>query len=250
MSQTFTSIFHYPIGWWKSDTASVPRQRPFGRQEATCRIVSPETTWKKISNAAECQCSDYASFTCLLRLPPKSLHSCMKLWVSCWPIASTSRSITSPAMLTWRPGAPAAQDRDPQAFVTRVFRRWSGTISRPITRHRMGILTAVLGLSSPRQIRSRCSGGWRTSSVSPGRTWARSTGRTFQALIAWSRASLSGLTASQWRFGPRPQILSMSTRSRSLNGCFIATGMSTASGDRQRLSHSSPCSFDAYMGVK
>ena len=97
--------------------------------------------------------------------------------------------------------------------MTRVFRRWSGTISRPITRRRMGILTAVLGLSSPRQIRSRCSGGWRT--------------RTFQAWIAWSRASLSGLTASQWRSGLRPRTLSMSTRSRSLNGCFIATGMST-----------------------
>ena len=36
------------------------------------------------------------------------------------------------AMLTWRAIGPAALSRDPLAFVTRVSRRWSGTISRPI----------------------------------------------------------------------------------------------------------------------
>ena len=71
--------------------------------------------------------------------------------------------------------------------MTRVSRRWSGTISRPITQHRMEIPTAVRRLSLLRQIRSHCSGGWRTGSASPGRTWARSTGNLFQAWIAWSR---------------------------------------------------------------
>ena len=122
------------IVWWRSDTASVLPQRPFERLEATCRTVSPETTWKMISNAVECQCSEYASFTCPLRLPAKSPLSCTRLWALCWPIASTSRSTTSPAMLTWRAIAQAAQNRDPPAFVTRVSRRWSGTISRPTPR--------------------------------------------------------------------------------------------------------------------
>ena len=129
-------------------------------------------------------------------------------------------------MLTWRAIAQAAQNRDPPAFVTRVSRRWSGTISRPTPRHRMVIPITVLGLSLPRQTRSRCSGGWRTSSASPGRTWARSTGRTFQAWTAWSRASLSGRIASQWRYGSKPRTLSTSTRFVSPNGCFTATGMS------------------------
>ena len=222
---------YLPLSYWvveirygKCPTAAAIRKTGSNLQD---RYVTTETTWKRISNAAECQCSGYASFTCLLRLPPKSLHSCMKLWVSCWRIASTSRSTTSPAMPICQPIAPAARDKDPQAFVTRVSRRWSGTISRPITRHRTGILTAVLRLSSPHQTRSRCSGGWRTSSVSPGKTWVRLTGRTFLASTAWSLASSSGHTASQWRFGPRPQILSTSTRSKSPNGCFTATGTST-----------------------
>ena len=131
-SQRFTSIFRCPIGWWRSDTASVLPQRPFERLEATCRTVSPETTWKMISNAVECQCSEYASFTCPLRLPAKSPLSCTGLWALCWPIASTSRSTTSPAMLTWRAIAQAAQNRDPPAFVTRVSRRWSGSHSIPM----------------------------------------------------------------------------------------------------------------------
>ena len=75
-SQRFTSIFRCPIGWWRSDTASVLPQRPFERLEATYRTVSPETTWKMRSNAVECQCSEYASFTCPLRLPAKSPLSC------------------------------------------------------------------------------------------------------------------------------------------------------------------------------
>ena len=113
------------------------------------------------------------------------------------------------------------------AFVTRVFRRWSGTISRPITRHRMEIPTAVLRLSLLRQTRSHCSGGWRTGSASPGRAWVRSTGNLFQAWTAWSLASLSGRIASQWRNGRRPRTRPMSTRSVSQSGCFTATGMST-----------------------
>ena len=113
--------------------------------------------------------------------PAKSPLSRMRRWASCWPIASTTRSTTSPAMRTWQATGRAAPNRDPLASVTRVSRRWSGTISRPITRHRVEIPIAVRGLSSARQIRSHCSGGWRTSSASPGRTWARLTGSPFQA---------------------------------------------------------------------
>ena len=54
----------------------------------------------------------------------------------------------------------------------------------------------------------------------------RSTGRTFQAWTAWSRASSSGRIASQWRYGSKPRTLSTSTRFVSPNGCFTATGMS------------------------
>ena len=212
---------YLPLSYWAVEI----RYGKCPSAAATCRTVSPETTWKMISNAVECQCSEYASFTCPLRLPAKSPLSCTRLWALCWPIA-TSRSTTSPAMLTWRAIAQAAQNRDPPAFVTRVSRRWSGTISRPTPRHRMVIPIAVLGLSLPRQTRSRCSGGWRTSSASPGRTWARSTGRTFQAWTAWSRASSSGRIASQWRYGSKPRTLSTSTRFVSPNGCFTATGMS------------------------
>ena len=43
----------------------------------------------------------------------------------------------------------------------------------------------------------------------------------------WSRVSLSGRIASQWRDGHRPRTQPMSTRSVSPSGCFIATGMST-----------------------
>ena len=131
------------------------------------------------------------------KVASRSPPSCMRRWALCWLIASTTRSTTSPATLTFCAIAPAAQSRDPPAFVTGVFRRWSGIISRPKTRHRMEIPTAVLRLSLLRQIRSHCSGGWRTGSASPGRTWARSTGNLFQAWTAWSLASLSGRIASQ-----------------------------------------------------
>ena len=43
-------------------------------------------------------------------------------WVLCWLTASSIRSTISPAMLTWQAIAPAAQNRDLPASVTRVSR--------------------------------------------------------------------------------------------------------------------------------
>ena len=71
------------------------------------------------------------------------------------------------------------------------------------------------------------SGGWRTSSASPGRTWVRSTGNPSPAWIAWSRASLSGRILSQWRDGLRLRTRPTSTRSASPNRCCAETGMYT-----------------------
>ena len=214
---------HLPLSYWvveirygRSPTQAAIRKTGSNLQDCFSRNYMEED----IDRCGSCGmpvfriCAFHMSAKIARRKP-----ACTRRWAS--------KSTTSPAMLTWRAIGPAALSRDPLAFVTRVFRRWSGTISRPITRHRVEIPTAVQGLSLLRQIRSHCSGEWRTSSASPGRTWARLTGNPFRAWTAWSHASLSGRIPSQWRNGRKPRARPMNTRSVSPRGCFTASGMCT-----------------------
>ena len=125
-----------------------------------------------------------------LKWLPNGPRSCTRRWASRWRTASTTRSASSPVTRTWQPIESVGHAKDPLAFTTRACRRWRGD---PIAAPRLG---------SSQPTRSHCSGGWKTSSESPGKTWARWTGRTFRTSTAWWPASWSGRTLCLWANGP------------------------------------------------
>ena len=174
-SQMFTSVFRCPIGWWKSGTAELLHKRPFAKLEAIFRTVSVETTWKMMSNDAECRVFRECAF-----------HMSAK-------IASKKPALMREAM---------------------------GIMLADCFHYQVDYITGDANMACYRS-------GWKTSSASPGRMWARSTGNPFPAWIAWWRSFLSGRTQCQWRDGLRPRTQLTSARSASPNGCCTATGMCT-----------------------